>query len=68
VVTSRIGAPSYFEKRKPPHSPQDLADHACINLRLPSAGGSYAWQFEKGGQQVRVGVDGQLAFHSRLMT
>jgi DNA-binding transcriptional LysR family regulator len=62
-----IGAPRYFEKHKPPYSPQDLAEHACINLRLPSAGGFYAWQFEKGGQDVRVRVDGQLAFNDVTM-
>jgi DNA-binding transcriptional LysR family regulator len=34
-----VGAPSYFFKRSPPKKPQDLTDHNCINLRLPSRGG-----------------------------
>src|SRR5271167_370171 len=43
-----VGAPSYFEKRPLPKKPQDLIDHDCINLRLPTLGGIYPWEFEKG--------------------
>src|SRR5213082_2331197 len=43
-----VGAPSYFAKRSPPKKPQDLTEHNCINLRLPTYGGLYAWEFEKG--------------------
>jgi len=56
-----VGAPSYFAKRAPPKTPQDLTHHNCINLRLPTHGGVYAWEFEKGGRELRVRVDGQLA-------
>jgi len=59
-----VGAPSYFAARKPPGTPQELADHACINLRLPTSGGLYAWEFEKDGRPLRVRVEGQLAFNS----
>jgi DNA-binding transcriptional LysR family regulator len=59
-----VGAPSYFATRKPPRTPQELADHACINLRLPTSGGLYAWEFEKDGRPLRVRVEGQLAFNS----
>ena len=55
-----VGAPSYFAKRSPPKKPQDLTDHNCINLRLPTHGGVYAWEFEKGGRELKVRVDGQL--------
>jgi DNA-binding transcriptional LysR family regulator len=57
-----VGAPSYFAGRKPPKTPQDLTDHACINLRLPTHGGLYAWEFEKTGREMNVRVDGQLVF------
>jgi DNA-binding transcriptional LysR family regulator len=57
-----VGAPSYFAARKPPRTPQDLTDHACINLRLPTHGGLYAWEFEKTGREMNVRVDGQLVF------
>jgi DNA-binding transcriptional LysR family regulator len=46
------GAPSYFRKRPAPKRPQDLIGHNCINLRLPSHGGVYAWEFEKGGRSA----------------
>jgi DNA-binding transcriptional LysR family regulator len=58
-----VGAPSYFAKRSPPRKPQDLIAHACINLRLATHGGLYAWEFEKGGRELRVRVEGQLIFN-----
>ncbi|MGX9429520.1 MULTISPECIES: LysR family transcriptional regulator [Bradyrhizobium] len=59
-----VGAPSYFSKRKRPRTPQDLTHHNCINLRLPTHGGSlYAWEFEKNGREVNVRVEGQLVFN-----
>lgn len=58
-----IGAPSYFAKRSPPRKPQELISHNCINLRLPTRGGLYAWEFEKGNRQLRVRVEGQLVFN-----
>jgi DNA-binding transcriptional LysR family regulator len=59
-----VGAPSYFAKRSAPKDPQDLTAHNCINLRLPSHGGMYAWEFEKGNRELKVRVDGQLVFNS----
>ena len=58
-----VGAPSYFAQRSPPKKPQDLTDHNCINLRLPTYGGLYAWEFEKGGRELKVRVEGQLIFN-----
>jgi DNA-binding transcriptional LysR family regulator len=58
-----VGAPSYFAKRPLPKKPQDLTDHNCINLRLPTYGGLYAWEFEKGGRELKVRVEGQLIFN-----
>src|SRR5436190_14170353 len=58
-----VGAPSYFAKRSLPKKPQDLTDHNCINLRLPTHGGLYAWEFEKGERELRVRVEGQLVFN-----
>ena len=59
-----VGAPSYFKKRSKPKTPQDLTSHSCINLRLPTYGGLYAWEFEKGGREVKVRVEGQLVFNN----
>jgi DNA-binding transcriptional LysR family regulator len=58
-----VGAPSYFAKRSPPKKPQDLTDHIGINLRLPTHGGLYAWEFEKGDRELRVRVEGQLVLN-----
>ena len=58
-----VGAPSYFAKRSPPKKPQDLTDHNCINLRLPTYGGLYAWEFEKGERELKVRVEGQLVLN-----
>ena len=59
-----VGSKSYFAKRSLPKTPQDLISHACINLRLPTYGGLYAWEFEKGGRELKVRVEGQLVFNS----
>jgi DNA-binding transcriptional LysR family regulator len=58
-----VGSPRYLEGRAKPVTPQDLTGHNCINLRLPTRGGLYAWEFEKDGQEVRVRVDGQMTFN-----
>jgi DNA-binding transcriptional LysR family regulator len=61
--TAVVGAPSYFATRPKPKTPQDLTAHRCINLRLPTHGGLYAWEFEKGKRELRVRVEGQLVFN-----
>ena len=61
-----VGAPAYFRKRPEPKRPQDLIGHNCINLRLPSHGGVYAWEFEKGGRELRVRVEGQFTFNATV--
>jgi DNA-binding transcriptional LysR family regulator len=55
-----VATPEYFKRHGKPAKPQDLVDHNCINLRLPTHGGLYAWEFEKNGRELRVHVDGQL--------
>lgn len=59
-----VGAPSYFAKRPRPKTPQDLTAHDCINLRLPTSGGLYAWEFERGKRELKVRVEGQLVFNN----
>lgn len=59
-----VAAPSYFANREIPRTPQDLTHHNCINLRMPTYGGIYAWEFERNGREVNVRVDGQLVFNS----
>jgi DNA-binding transcriptional LysR family regulator len=59
-----VGAPSYFARRAAPKRPQDLTAHDCINIRLPTYGGIYAWEFEKRGRELKVRVEGQLVFNN----
>lgn len=59
-----VGSPGYFAKHPRPQKPADLTDHNCINMRLQTYGGLYAWEFEKGRRELRVRVDGQLTLNS----
>jgi DNA-binding transcriptional LysR family regulator len=58
-----VGAPSYLKGRSLPRTPQDLTAHRCINLRLPTHGGVYAWELQKGRRELQVRVEGQLTFN-----
>ncbi|TBL44404.1 LysR family transcriptional regulator [Hafnia alvei] len=59
-----VGSPQYLQQHNSPSTPQELQNHRCINMRLPTRGGLYAWEFDKDGQELRVRVDGQLTFNS----
>ncbi len=61
------GSPDYFRERSIPRAPQDLAEHACVNMRLSSSGGLYVWEFERDGRELHVRVDGQFAFNNTNM-
>ena len=62
-----VAAPSYFANRVRPKIPQDLTAHTCINLRLPTYGSVYAWEFEKDGREMKVHVEGQLTFNNLVL-
>ena len=55
-----VGSPAYFQTRPRPETPQDLTTHNCINIRLPTYGGLFAWEFERDGRELRVRVEGQV--------
>ena len=59
-----VGSPAYLAAHPAPKVPQQLSDHICINLRLPTRGGLYAWEFERGARKLNVRVDGQLVFNT----
>lgn len=59
-----VGSPAYFERYPLPETPQDLMEHQCINIRLPTYGGLFPWDLEKDGREVNVRVDGQLVFNN----
>jgi len=58
-----VGAPTYFEQYGRPETPHDLTRHNCINIRFPTLGGLYAWEFEKDGRELHVRVDGQFVLN-----
>jgi len=62
-----VGVPAYFAQHPKPRKPHDLSQHNCINVRMPTRGGLYAWEFEKAGREVTVRVDGQLVFNDAKM-
>jgi DNA-binding transcriptional LysR family regulator len=62
-----VAAPSYFNGRRQPRTPQELTQHECINLRLPTHGGFYVWEFRKGGRELKVRVQGRTVFNALTM-
>lgn len=61
------GSPAYFANAGTVHSPKDLTGHNCINLRTPTHGGVFVWEFEKGRRELKVRVDGQFVFNASTM-
>ncbi|MBT2119111.1 LysR family transcriptional regulator [Dyella sp. LX-66] len=59
-----VASPAYLAGRVLPKKPRDLLSHICINLRLPTYGGLYAWEFERRGRPMNVHVEGQLTFNT----
>ncbi|MCB1506368.1 MAG: LysR family transcriptional regulator [Hyphomicrobiaceae bacterium] len=55
-----VGAPKYFRRRAEPKTPDELVEHRCINLKLPTSGTLNAWRLVQRGREKRVTVDGQL--------
>jgi len=62
-----VGSPAYFSRYPKPVIPNDLMAHNCITLRMPTYGGLLLWEFEKGGQELNVRVEGQLVFNNIAM-
>ncbi|MGU3522719.1 LysR family transcriptional regulator [Enterobacteriaceae bacterium C23F] len=59
-----VASPDYLARSGTPDSPRELEHHRCINMRLPTRGGLYAWEFEQGSQALRVRVEGQLTLNT----
>ncbi|WP_447864347.1 LysR family transcriptional regulator [Kluyvera sichuanensis] len=58
-----VGSPDYLASHGVPRTPHELQQHRCINMRLPTKGGLYAWEFERDGEPLRVRVEGQLTLN-----
>jgi DNA-binding transcriptional LysR family regulator len=59
-----VAAPAYFARHPVPKTPEDLTKHSCINMRFPTHGGLYVWEFGRRGKQLNVRVDGQVIFNT----
>jgi DNA-binding transcriptional LysR family regulator len=59
-----VASPRYIAAHGLPTDPHDLVRHRCINLRLPTLGNLYAWEFQVAGRPLNVRVDGQLTFNT----
>ncbi len=62
-----VGSPAYFARHPQPVIPRDLMQHNCINIRMPTYGGIFPWEFEKNGEELKVRVEGQLVFNNIAM-
>ena len=62
-----VGSPAYFMRHPVPQSPQALTAHRCINLRLPTRGGLYAWEFSRDGRALNVRVDGAMVVNDSIV-
>ena len=58
-----VGSPAYFAAHGKPQTLHDLQHHHCINLRLPTMDGLYAWAFSLHGHEIKAKVDGLLIFN-----
>lgn len=64
VRMAAVASPAYFARHPAPKTPRDLVHHRCINIRFPTYGGVYAWEFERRGRKLNIHVDGQLIFNT----
>ncbi len=55
-----VGAPTYFAKRRPPRTPEDLARHSCVQLRRAGDGAVLAWPLERNRKSRRISVEGRV--------
>jgi DNA-binding transcriptional LysR family regulator len=55
-----VGAPSYFAKRRPPRTLDDLASHHCIQYRMRGDGPLLEWSFERAGKSRKFSPDGRI--------
>ena len=57
--SATVAAPAYLAKHGTPKTPEDLAAHNCIRLRLAS-GAMVPWRFQMDGKGFELAVSGSL--------
>ena len=59
-----VGAPTYFAQRQPPRTPDDLAQHSCIQYRWADDGPMFEWPFERRGKSRRIPPEGSVTVNN----
>lgn len=54
-----VGTPAYFAQRKPPQTPEDLAQHNCVRYRFASSQALLNWSFTHPHDQHAFTVEPQ---------
>ena len=54
-----VATPAFLKRHPAPATPQDLTRLPCIRFRFRS-GEIYHWEFERGGTELKIAVDGPL--------
>ena len=62
-----VGSPDYFKRHPRPMNPHDLTSHRCINLRMPTHGSLYTWEFSRDGRELNVRVEGQVVVNDSIV-
>ncbi|WP_454758543.1 LysR family transcriptional regulator [Caulobacter segnis] len=65
--TAIVASPAFFEKYPKPTTPEQLKEIPCIRYRFASRR-FYAWEFERGGIEVNIEVDGPLTLNDQQLT
>jgi DNA-binding transcriptional LysR family regulator len=58
-----VGAPEYFERRRPPRTLDDLAAHSCIGYRYTPNGALVPCSFMRNGKTKRIAVTGAVTIN-----
>jgi DNA-binding transcriptional LysR family regulator len=60
-----VGSPSYFSRKSPPKTPDDLHDHECLVYRFVTSGQRYRWEFDWNGREISVDVPSRVVVDDR---
>jgi DNA-binding transcriptional LysR family regulator len=55
-----VASKEYLSRHGKPQQPQELHQHRCINIRMPTNGAPYRWEFEHGRREFEISVQGSL--------
>lgn len=59
-----VASPAYFERQPRPADPRALSGLPCVRYRFDS-GSDYHWEFERGGIELAIAVDGPFVTNAQ---